>query len=217
MSLVDTHVVQHRPALDDDTFPGVIDGARRGATWAIEQLFLDLQPRLLRFLRSAEPRVADDLAGEVWVALAQGINAFEGDLAGFRAWAFTIARRRIADHRRSAARRRTDPAGAIEFAEAPGGADPAEHVLDRLSAQEAIDLIAAALPPDLAEVLLLRVVGGLDVAHVAEVMERTPNWVRVMQHRALRKLAARFPAPEPARRVATLPVIPAAPRAISTA
>jgi hypothetical protein len=42
---------------------------------------------------------------------------------------------------------------------------------------------------------LLRVVGGLDVAHVAAVMGRTANWVRVMQHRALRRLASRFPTP----------------------
>ena len=210
--------MQHRPfTLDEDSFVDVISGARRGEERAIEVLFVDLQPRLLRFFRSVEPRAADDLAADVWLALAKGVRTFEGDLAGFRAWAFTIGRRRLIDHRRMAMRRRTEPAGALELVETPRAADPAERVVERQSAQEAIDLIADALPADLAEVLLLRVVGGLDVTHVAEVMGRTPNWVRVMQHRALRRLASRFPSPTTGSPTfLPPPVIPAHLRAIST-
>lgn len=184
-----------RPRLDDATFPTVLAGARAGEQWAAEALFVDLQPRLLRFLRSAEPRVADDLAGEVWLAMAQGIATFEGDLAGLRAWVFTIARRRLADHRRTAVRRATDPVAGEWFTDRAAGPadDPVERVLDGLTAQQSIDLIVSMLPPDQAEVLLLRIVGDLDVAHVAEVMDRTANWVRVTQHRALRRLAQHFP------------------------
>lgn len=184
-----------RLRLDDATFPSVLTGAKAGEQWAAEVLFVDLQPRLLRFLRSAEPRVADDLAGEVWLATAQGISSFEGELAGFRAWVFTIARRRLADHRRTAARRATDPVDGEWFTGRPGRSadEPAERVLDGMTAQESIDLVVALLPADQAEVLLLRIVGDLDVAHVAAVLDRTPNWVRVTQHRALRRLAQHFP------------------------
>ncbi|MEN9646158.1 MAG: hypothetical protein RL238_2827 [Actinomycetota bacterium] len=184
-----------RPRLDDASFSSVLAGARAGEQWAAEALFVDLQPRLLRFLRSAEPRVADDLAGEVWLAMAQGIGSFDGDLSGFRAWVFTIARRRLADHRRTAVRRATDPVAGEWFAEraTPPGDDPVDRVLDGMSAQESIDLVVSLLPADQAEVLLLRIVGDLDVAHVAEVLDRTPNWVRVTQHRALRRLAQHFP------------------------
>jgi RNA polymerase sigma-70 factor (ECF subfamily) len=182
--------MQHPPVvLDDAAFADVIGGARAGEHWAAEVLFIDLQPRLLRFLRSAEPRVADDLAGDVWLGIAQGIHAFEGDLAGFRSWVFTIARRRLMDHRRRAVRRATDPFEQQMFAELADDSDVADAALDALSAQQAADLIAAVLPADQAEVLLLRVLGDLDVAHVAEVLDRTPNWVRVTQHRALRRLA----------------------------
>ncbi|MBI4934206.1 MAG: RNA polymerase sigma factor [Actinobacteria bacterium] len=186
--------------LDDVSFASVLVAARAGDQWAAEVLFVDLQPRLLRFLRSVEPRAADDLAGEVWLGIAQGLSTFEGDLTGFRAWVFTIARRRLADHRRTAGRRATDPVDPHEHfrlqpdpATIDGArADTATAVIGRLSAQEAVDLISSSLPPDQAEVLLLRVVGDLDVAHVAEVLDRTPNWVRVTQHRALRKLAEKF-------------------------
>lgn len=184
-----------RPRLDDASFPSVLAGAKAGEQWAAEVLFVDLQPRLLRFLRSAEPRVADDLAGEVWLAMAHGIGSFEGGLAGFRAWVFTIARRRLADHRRTAVRRATEPVSDEWFADraAAPADDPSERALARMTAQESIDLVVSLLPADQAEVLLLRIVGDLDVAHVAEVLDRTPNWVRVTQHRALRRLAQHFP------------------------
>ncbi|MDO8362505.1 MAG: RNA polymerase sigma factor [Actinomycetota bacterium] len=186
---------ERRSPLDEASFPAVLAGAQQGAAWAAECLFTDLQPRLLRFLRAAEPRVADDLAGEVWLAMARGIGTFEGDLPACRAWVFAIARRRLADHRRTGARRATDPVDHEFFldredANTSRRGDTADLVMNRLSAQAAVDLISANLGPDQAEVLLLRVLGDLDVAHVAEVMGRTPNWVRVAQHRALHRLAS---------------------------
>ncbi|MEQ1698983.1 MAG: sigma-70 family RNA polymerase sigma factor [Ilumatobacteraceae bacterium] len=181
-----------RRPLESDSFAEVLAAARAGEAWAAETLFVDLQPRLLRFLRSAEPRMADDLAGEVWLAMARGLATFEGDLAGFRAWVFTIARRRLADHRRTAVRRATDPVD-HEFFRDRSNSEPGDDnmsiVTDRMSAQEAVDLIVATLPADQSEVLVLRIVADLDVAHVAEMMGRTSNWVRVTQHRALRRLA----------------------------
>lgn len=194
----------HLP-LTESSFPAVLDGLRRGDATSVECVFVDLQPRLLRFLRTSEPKAADDIAGDVWLAISQGVGRFEGDLNGFRAWVFTIARRRLADHRRLAGRRATDPVDHELFERTEGAGDPADMVLTDLSAQESVDLITAHLSPDQAEVLLLRVLGGLDVAQVAEVMDRTPNWVRVMQHRGLRRLAFAL-APEESSGGAVIPI-----------
>ena len=174
-------------------FASVVAGARSGEEWAVTALFRDLQPRLLRYLRAQESRVADDLAAEVWLAVAQGIGAFSGDEKGFRAWVFTIARRRVIEHRRKGARRRTEVAPAETFAEMAAVAPlPDRQVIEALSGQEAAALIASLLGEDQAEVVLLRVLGDLDVDQVAEITGKTPNWVRVTQHRALRKLADRL-------------------------
>ncbi len=62
-------------------------------------------------------------------------------------------------------------------------------MIERLSAQEAISVITAALSEEQAEVVILRVVAGLDTSIVAEVMQRPETWVRVNQHRALKRLA----------------------------
>ncbi len=47
----------------------------------------------------------------------------------------------------------------------------------------------ASLPPDQAEVVLLRVLGDLSVREVGEIMGKRPGSVRVLQHRALKRLA----------------------------
>jgi len=100
--------------------------------------------RLLRYLRAAEPRLADDLAGEVWVAVATRVAAFDGDRVAFAAWLFTIARNRIADARRRGARRRTDPVADVPDRRAVHIEDGA---IDRLDAQEASGDIVAVLSP----------------------------------------------------------------------
>ena len=45
------------------------------------------------------------------------------------------------------------------------------------------------LSPDQAEVILLRVLAGLDVGQVAKILGKRAGAVRVLQHRGLRKLA----------------------------
>jgi RNA polymerase sigma-70 factor (ECF subfamily) len=47
----------------------------------------------------------------------------------------------------------------------------------------------ATLPPDQAEMVMLRVVAGLDVAVVADLVGKKPGAVRVAVHRALKSLS----------------------------
>jgi RNA polymerase sigma-70 factor (ECF subfamily) len=44
------------------------------------------------------------------------------------------------------------------------------------------------LPPDQAEVVVLRAVAGLDVGHVAAIVGKRPGTVRVLAYRGLHKL-----------------------------
>ena len=179
-------------SFDPSRFDDVIASVGRGDPHAIEVLFRELQPRLLRFLRSQEHRVADDLAAEVWLAVARGISRFEGDWPDFRAWVFAIARKRLADHRRTAVRRRTDVVASEEFDHHLADETTENDALDKISGQQAAALITAVLSADQAEVLLLRVLADLDVDQVASIVQRSPNWVRVTQHRAMRTLAKRL-------------------------
>lgn len=174
---------------DGVTFDEILPAAQRGDERAVEWLFVQLQPRLMRFLAAHESRAADDLAGEVWLAVATRIGQFEGDWSAFRGWFFTIARRRLADFRRTAVRRRTDVVDVLAFEFRPDPANTEQMAVDSLSGQDAAKLITSTLRGDQAEVLLLRLLGDLDVDQVAAIMQRSPNWVRVTQHRAIRALA----------------------------
>ena len=179
----------------DAGFPAVLAAAGRGEHWALAELFRAYQPHLLRYLRNQEPSMADDLASEVWVSVAKGLKRFDGDEPGFRGWLFTIGKYRLIEHRRKAARRKTDPISddRLDAIAVTGlGVDPATLVLDQLGAQEAIDRLIADLSPDQAEAVRLRVLAGLDVNEVANAMDRSAGSVRVLCHRALKRLASRY-------------------------
>ena len=64
-----------------------------------------------------------------------------------------------------------------------------DEALDGIAREEAIARIRG-LPPDQAEVLLLRVFAGLSAVEVARLLGKRPVTVRVLQHRALTRLAA---------------------------
>jgi RNA polymerase sigma-70 factor (ECF subfamily) len=185
-----TQLVTRRLRVDAEDGRTVLAAARAGDPEAITTLYRHLQPRLLRILRVDVGDAADDVASQAWLEVVGALRRFEGDLDGFRALLFTIARRRVADHRRTQRRRPatpTEPATLHDHVEAP---DDIEHwVLSHLAADDAIARIVSILPRDQAEVVLLRIVADLPVEHVAEVLGRAPGTIRVQQHRALKRLA----------------------------
>jgi len=63
-----------------------------------------------------------------------------------------------------------------------------EEEADELSSTDKAVTLIASLPSDQGEAVMLRVVAGLDVAHVATIMEKSPGAVRVLCHRGLRRL-----------------------------
>ena len=152
-------------------------------------LYSELHPGLLRYLRSVAPGSAEDLAADVWVEVAASAHRFQGDQGAFRGWIYTIARRRVIDGQRRAGRRRTDSVAFDRLAGYSGSDRPDELALDRVATEAAIAYVLAVLSPDQAEVVLLRVVGGLQVSQVAELLGKRPGTVRVLQHRGLRRLA----------------------------
>ena len=170
-----------------DEFQRTLQAAREGHGWALGELFRNLYPRIVRYLRVLEPSEAEDLASDAWLDISLGLDRFEGDEVGLRALAFTIARRRMIDFRRSRARRSVQPMGSLD--DVARGGDVEEEAMTELATQAAIGRIAT-LPPDQAEVILLRVLGGLPVAEVAKIVDKQPGNVRVLQHRALRRLAS---------------------------
>lgn len=178
-----------------EPFESVLAGARAGEEWAWRRIHAELAPRIAGYLRGHGAADSDDLASEVLLQLVQGLASFSGDERQFRAWAFTIAHRRLVDDLRRRARR---PSVALEpetlaAVAGPGGdvhAD-AETVLDHQRVVEAI----AELPPDQRTVLLLRIVGDLTIEEIARALGKQPGAVKALQRRALRRLEKAYPFP----------------------
>jgi len=159
----------------------VLDRAREGDKDALAALFRSLQPQLLRYLRGRLPDAAEDLAAQTWLGAVRNLHRFTGGPEDFRRWLFTIARRRVQDELRRRARRPE-----IVTESPPDVATDDElHVRDDLA--RALALVRR-LPEDQADAVLLRVVAGMDVRQVAEVMGRSEGSVRVLVHRGLHRL-----------------------------
>lgn len=149
--------------------------AVRGSDSAFEALWRHFYPRILRYL-SMFTRDAEDLCSEVWIKIAKAIKSFTGDGGAFQGWIFQIARNAATDHARKIKREGT----ATQIQES-------DWVTNDSSAVEIIDLLKL-LPSDQAEIIMLRIVVGMEIELVAKVTGKSPANVRVISHRGLAAL-----------------------------
>ncbi|MGH3317861.1 MAG: RNA polymerase sigma factor [Nocardioidaceae bacterium] len=172
----------------DSEFARLLLAAQEGDEAAFAELFRSVQPRLLRYLRTVGGPLADDVAAETWLSVVRGLKRFRGDRAGWQSWVFTIARARLVDAQRRADRSAQPVDTDLVLRDRPGPSDVSGSVDEMFSTEAALALIGQ-LPRQQAEVVLLRHVAGLDVAHTARVLGRRAGAVRVADHRGLRRLA----------------------------
>jgi len=178
----------HTAVVIGEDFASVLARAQHGDEAAFARLWLDVNPALVRYLRVVSGEVDEDVAAETWVTVVRGLVRFRGDEMAWRGWVFTTARRRAVDEGRRRARRRTallSEPGDLGGLVAP---DPSQVVLESLDTERALALVARLVPLQ-AEVIVLRVIAGLDVESVARLVGRSPGAVRIAAHRGLRRLA----------------------------
>jgi RNA polymerase sigma-70 factor (ECF subfamily) len=169
-------------------FEDVLEAARTGEESAFAAIWRWMHPPLLRWLGVVAPASADDVASEVWLAVVRALDSFEGGEREFRGWVFTIARHRAIDWARH--RRRQPIMAELGGFDLAAPAD-ASDVLPADAAIQAALALLRELSPDQAEVVALRVIGGLTVTETAAVVSKSEGAVRVLCHRGLRALARR--------------------------
>lgn len=175
-------------------FAPTLGAARSGEEWALGALWRAHQRPLLAWLGTLVGGAADDVASETWIDVARGLHGFSGDEAAFRTWVFTIARRRAVDHLRHLGRRPESAFPPEHLVDRPATTDVAEQAESSVALQRLLTVVDQ-LSSDQREVILLCVLGGLRPAQVAPVLGKTEGAVRVLQHRALRRLAELLPSP----------------------
>lgn len=176
---------------DGDELEIALGQARRGEDVGFLALYRLLQPRLLRYLSVRTTDGAEDVAAETWLQVVRDIGRFRGNADDFRAWLFTVARNRAVDAARAAKARRAVAVAdvtAIGVAELAPSAEA--QALERMSTEQALRLIAT-LSPEVAEMVALRVIAGLDPTTVGDIVGKSAGAVRVAVHRALATLCGR--------------------------
>lgn len=156
-----------------------------GAVHAAGDVYRELAPAVLGYLKAQRVPDPEDVLGEVFVQVARDLagGRFSGDAAALRRWVFSVAHNRAMDaHRRRARRASATPP--------PGPAVTVQH-------DDPIDpaLVAAlaTLSPDQREVLVLRFVADLPLEAVAKVTGRRVGAVKALQHRGLENLRKAYP------------------------
>jgi RNA polymerase sigma-70 factor (ECF subfamily) len=157
-------------------------------------LWRALHPPLLRYLwvrsRPGSGATPEDIASETWLQVVRDLHGFHGDAQAFRGWLFTVARHRAIDAGRATAARPSVPVAdpAATHGDHPVTPSAEQHVVEQDATARALALVRT-LPPLQAEMVMLRVVAGLDVQQVADLVGKQPGAVRVAVHRALRSLS----------------------------
>ena len=162
-------------APEKEQLDNLVTEASNGSDSAFELLWRYFYPKMLRYLLMFT-REAEDICTEVWIKIARAIKGFVGDAVAFQAWIFTIARNAATD----AARKEKRIGHLLEVQED-------DLVANNSSLVEVIDLLKQ-LPKEQSEVIMLRIVIGLDVEQTAEITGQSAANVRVLSHRGLAKL-----------------------------
>ncbi|MGW4825730.1 RNA polymerase sigma factor [Streptomyces sp. NPDC004227] len=177
-------------AESDTRLGAAVAQAQDGDETAFMVVYRIVQPGLLGYLHGLVGQGAEEVASEAWHVITRDLDQFQGNGAGFRGWSAAIARRRALDHLRRSRRRSSATATALEpeMAEIPSSHSTCDRVLASLSTDHVLTLIRG-LPRDQAEVVLLRVVVGLDGPAAARVLGKRPRAVRAATCQGLRRLA----------------------------
>ena len=178
---------------DGDGHEATIIAAQAGDEAAFTWLYLDTQPRLLRYAASLVGQDAEDVVAEAWSQIVRDISTFAGDLDSFRGWASTIVRNRALDSVRAGNRRPIQADNLAALLDPPYETDAATTAVENLSTAAAIAMIAS-LPRDQAEAIMLRAIVGLDATTAGKVLGKRPGAVRGAAFRGLKTLQRRLEA-----------------------
>jgi RNA polymerase sigma factor (sigma-70 family) len=168
-------------------FARMLEAARRGAEWAWEEIYRDLAPAVLAYMRARGAPDPEDLAGEVFVQAVRDIGRFEGGPRELRSWVLAIAHNRLIDEGRRRERRPADPVPPETIALRGPVRDAEQEALDRLGEDEVRRLISG-LSANQQAVILLRVLGGLTIPEVARVLGKREGAVKALQRRGLARI-----------------------------
>jgi len=166
--------------------------SQAGCLKAFEELVYRYERRIYGFVAQFCGAVdATEITQDAFVRAFQAIHQFDSRQP-FAPWLFTIARRKCADHFRTA-----PPWDDRELPELPDENDPAELLARQEEKDNLWALARCRLPRAQFEALWLRYAEEMSVAEIARVVRKTRTHVKVLLFRARQSLRRELK-PQPA-------------------
>jgi RNA polymerase sigma-70 factor (ECF subfamily) len=131
--------------------------------------------QFIRRLLGSSGAEAEDLHQETWLAVSRHAGSFDSRKAGFGAWLYTIARRKVWDHFR---KQKITPLVSTQEEVIAAVPDPGPTPFQQAESREtALAIVKAveALPLVQRETFLLFVECGLSLEEIAEITQVSPE------------------------------------------
>jgi RNA polymerase sigma-70 factor (ECF subfamily) len=176
-------------------FEFALERARELDRSALGMLYRRFMPVVYRYVlaRVGNVPTAEDVTSETFFAVVDGIASMHAqDELSFAAWVLGIARHKIAIHFRRLRPDKIESESLLEEDEQPVATAQAGDPLAVMTARESWAEVVTALnklTEDQQAVVLYRCVLGYSTNEVAQLLQKQPNAIRVLQYRALASLA----------------------------
>jgi len=136
------------------------------------------------YYRVGDEGLAEELTGEVFLRALESIESFTFRGVSLVGWLYRIAKHLVIDHHREQ-RQQLDVSLDEDVAvteEGPG------EIADKRRTCEQLEKALGQLTQEQREVVILRIIDGLPLAEVAQVMGKTRGAIKSLQHRGLASL-----------------------------
>ena len=162
----------------------LVKEAKSGSISAFQTLYMRHLDAIYRyfFFQTKDKFLSEDLAQDVFIRIWKAVGSYDAKKGAFTSWMYRIAHNLLIDHYRS-----KKALHLKEGLEASYSEDWLEK-LDRNDKLEKIKEALSKLPQDYQEVVILRFFEDLGVEEVSVIMDKSEENIRVIQHRAIRKL-----------------------------
>lgn len=163
----------------------LVQKAQNGDEEAFGALYDQHAQAVFRFLAGnlGNQQEAEDLTTEVFLRIWKALPDYEASGTPFSAFVFRIARNLLIDRYRANGRRQLsvsiEDIGLEEVL-----ADPDQNIPDPQQYQS-LHAALQSVRSEYREVLVLRFLNDFSVEEIAELMQRSPGAIRVLQHRAI--------------------------------
>ncbi len=167
----------------------VIEAAQAGDLDALGTLYDSHINQVYRYAlaRLGNIQDAEDVVGEIFIKMLNGLPRYQLRKVPFAAWLMRIAHNEVISFARRNGRRANDTELPEELLDRGSVNDPVENA-ERQLALEDLRKAVELLPEAQREVIILRFASGLSVADTAKALGKQENNVKVLQHKGMQRL-----------------------------